>query len=102
MARPAVRGLGLHQARKVLRDDYSERVWRARLYPLRAFGSGAQDFFALSGRRRDRDGAEFARPRRAPDALRHQRSAAAMAAAARRRTRDSLLWTDQSGSRLGC
>ena len=100
MARPAARGLGLHQARKILRHDHSEGIWRARLLALCAFRSGAQDFDPLGGRRRHRDGAEFARPRRIADALRHQGPAAAMAAAPRRRPRDSLLRTDQPGSRL--
>ena len=43
MARPAARGLGLHQARKILRHDHSEGIWRARLLALCAFRSGAQD-----------------------------------------------------------
>ena len=77
-----------------------ERVWRARLLALRAFGSGAQDFVALADGRRHRDGAELARARRTPDALRHQGPAAGLAAAAGRRPRHSLLRLDQSGSRL--
>src|SRR5215212_3450637 len=40
-------------------------------------------------------------PGRTPDALRHQRAAAALAAAARRGPRHPLLWIDQSGSRFG-
>ena len=45
--------------------------------------------------RRDRHGAELARPRRAADAFRHDRAAAAMAAAPCRRQRNSLLRSDQ-------
>src|ERR1700688_4466360 len=100
MARSAAGSLGLHQARQILRHDHPEGIWRAWLYALRAFGSGAQDFLALAGRRRHRDGPELIGPRRTLDALRHQGSAAAMAAAACRRTRYSLFWIDQSGSRL--
>ena len=55
---------------------------------------------ALADRRRHRDGAELARARRTPDALRHQGAAAAMAAAPRRRPRNSLLRLDQPRSRL--
>ena len=77
MARPAAGGLGFHQARKILRHDHSERVWRTRLFALCPFGSGAQDFIALADRRGDGDGAELARARRTADALRHQGAAAA-------------------------
>src|SRR6266852_8028108 len=94
IARPARRGLGLHQAGKILRHDHSEGIWRAGLLALRAFGSGAQDVDALGDGRRHRDGAELARPRRTLDALWHQESAAAMAAAACRRPGNSLLWLD--------
>ena len=52
-------------------------------------------------RRRHRDGAELARARRTLDALRHQGAAAALAAAARRRPRHSLLRPDQPRGRLG-
>ena len=100
MARSAAGSLGLHQGAQILRHDHSEGIWRARLLALCAFGSGAQDFVALADRRRHRDGAEFARARRTPDALRHQGAAAALAAAAGRRPRHSLLRTDQPGSRL--
>ena len=100
MARPAAGGLGLHQARKILRHDHSEGVWRPRLLALRAFGSGAKDLDPLDRGRRHRDGAELARARRAADALRHQGAAGALAAAARRRPRHSLLRPHQPGSRL--
>src|ERR1700738_5631223 len=100
MARSAARGLGLHQAPEILRHDHPEGIWRAWLLALRAFRSGAQDFLAFADRRRHRDGAELVGPRRIVDALRHQGSAAAMAAASCRRPRNSLLWIDQSGSRL--
>src|SRR5215218_5489283 len=60
--------------RKFLRNDYSEGIWRTRLFALRAFGSGAQAFVAVADRRRHGDGAQFARPGRTPDALRHQRA----------------------------
>ncbi len=95
------RGMGFHQAEEILRDDHPEGIWRARLLALCAFGSGAQTFVALAGRRRHRDGAELAWARRTPDALRHQGAAAAMAAAARRWPRHSLLRTDQPGGGLG-
>ena len=101
MARPAAGGLGLHQAPQILRHDHPEGIWRARLLALCAFRSGAKAFVALADRRRHRDGAEFARARRTPDALRHQGAAAAMAAAARRWPRHSLLRPDQPRSRLG-
>src|SRR6266581_750824 len=100
MARYAARGLGLYQAEEILRHDHPKGIWRAWLFALRAFRSGTQDLVAFADRRRHRDGAEFARAGRTLDALRHQGSAAAMAAAACRRPRDSLLWLDQSGSRL--
>ena len=102
MARSAAGGLGLHQAPQILRHDHSEGIWRARLLALRAFRSGAQAFVAFADRRRHRDGAELARARRTLDALRHQGAAAAMAAAACRRPRNSLLRPDQPGSRLRC
>src|ERR1700760_3591281 len=82
MARSAAGSLGLHQAAEILRDDHSERTWRPRVFALRAFGSGAQIVVALARRCRDRDGAELARPRRTPDAFRHQGAAGALAAAA--------------------
>ena len=85
---------------QVLRHDHSEGVWRARLLALCAFRSGAQDLDALGRRRRHRDGAEFARARRTADALRHQGAAGPLAAAPRRRPRNSLLRPDQSGGRL--
>ena len=100
MARFAARGLGLHQARKILRHDHSEGIWRARLLALCAFRSGAKIVDPLGDRRRHRDGAQFTGPRRTPDALRHQGAAAAMAAAPCRRPRDSLFRADQPGSRL--
>ena len=90
------------KAQEILRHDHSEGAWRARLLALCAFRSGAQDFVALADRRGHRDGAEFARARRTPDALRHQGAAGPMAAAARRRPRHSLLRPDQPGSRLRC
>ena len=100
MARSAAGSLGLHQGPQILRHDHPEGIWRARLLALCAFRSGAQDFVAFAGRRRHRDGAQLARAGRTPDALRHQGSAAAMAAAAGRRPRYSLLRIDQPGSRL--
>ena len=100
MARPAGRGVGFHQAPKVLRHDHPEGIWRARLLALCAFGSGAQIVNALACGRRHRDGAEFARARRTADAVRHQGPAAALAAAACRRPRHSLLRPDQPGSRF--
>src|SRR5712672_1817749 len=102
MARPAARGLGFHQARQILRHDHSEGIWRAWLLALCAFGSGAEDLVTFGDRRRHRDGAELARPRRTPDALWHEGSAAAMAAAACRRPGNSLLWLDQPRSWFGC
>ena len=51
--------------------------------------------------RRDRDGAEFARARRAAAAVRHQGAAGLLAAAARARRGDSLLRADQPGGGLG-
>ncbi len=94
------RSLGFHQARQILRHDHSEGIWRARLLALCAFRSGAENFDPLGDRRRHRDGAELARPRRIADALRHQGAAAAMAAAPCRWPRDSLFRADQPGSRL--
>ena len=102
MARPAAGGVGLHQAPQILRHDHPQGIWRARLLALCAFGSGAQTFLALAHRRRHRDGAELARARRTADALRHQRTAAEMAAAARRGHGHSLLRPDQPGSGLRC
>ena len=101
MARPAAGSLGFHQGPKkffgmIIPKEYR----RARLLALRAFRSGAQNFVALADRRRHRDGAELARPRRTADALRHQGPAADLVAAAGRRPRDSLLRADQPGSRL--
>src|SRR6266850_2209689 len=89
MARPAAGGLGLHQARQILRHDHSEGVWRAWLLALCAFRSGAEDLVTFGDRRRHRDGAELARPRRTADALWHQGAAAAMVAAPCRRDRKS-------------
>ena len=88
--------------KKFFGDDHPEGAWRAWFFALRAFRSGAQAILALARGRRHRDGAELARARRIADAVRHQGAAGQMAAAPRRRPRDSLLRADQSGSRLGC
>ena len=95
MARPAAGGLGLYQAPQILWHDHSQGIWRARLLALRAFRSGAQAFDALGNGGRHRDGAQLARAGRIADAVRHQRPAAAMAAAPCRRPRHSLFRIDQ-------
>ena len=100
--RPAARGLGPAQARKILRHDHSEAIWRARLFRHRTFGGDPQALDALDLGRGHRHGAEFARAGRAAAAIRHQGAAGLLAAAARRRARDSLLRIDQPGSGLGC
>src|SRR5712664_1512874 len=99
MARPAARGLGFHQARQILRHDHSEGIWRAWLLALCAFGSGAEDLVTFGDRRRDRDGAELARPRGTPYALWHQGPTSALVAAPCPRTRGSLPCIYQSGGR---
>ncbi len=102
MARPAAGGLGFHQAEEILRDDHSERTWRARFLALCAFGSRAQALLAFADRRRDRDGAELAWAGRAADALWHQRAAGPLASSVGGWPRHSLLRSHQSGGRLRC
>ena len=71
------------------------------LLRLRAFGGHPQALDAFDLGRGHRDGPELAWSGRVAAAVRHQGAAGLLAAAACRRTRDSLLWVDQPGSRIG-
>ena len=99
--RPAARSLGLHQETGLLGDDHPPEVRWARLLRLRALDGRREDREPIEHGRLDGRGAELARSRRAPAALRHRGAEAALPAAACARRGDPVLRAHRPARRLG-
>src|SRR5438445_12028380 len=91
IARPAAGGLGIFKGEQILRNDHSDALWRLGFLGLCSFRSHPKAFHALALGRGHRDGAEFARARRAAASLWNQGAAGLLAAAAGGSNGDSLL-----------
>ncbi len=85
---------------QVLRDDHPAELRRARLLAARVLDGAHEGVVAERDRVVDDWRAQFARPGRAPTALRHRRAEAVLAAAARVGRRGAVLRADFAARRL--
>ena len=101
LPRPAAARVAIHQGPRLSRDEHREGVRRSGLLGLCALAGDDQAVDPLGHGVGDRDGAELARTRRAPRALRHGRAEAPLPAAAREGPEIPCFALDGPDRRLG-
>ena len=101
LSRSAAARVAVHQGPRLPRDEHREGVRRVGLLGVRAFAGHDQAVDALGHGVGDGDGAELARTRRAPCALRHRRAEALLPAAACQGPGDSVLRAHGADRRIG-